>query len=387
MIHQDRIRAEFDALASFDSESFAEYEIKEYLKEKLTRLGLVVDEDSVWKTFPAGSSKGAGNLYGFLPGNAPGDPVLFSAHMDTVSPGKNKKVIWHEDGSATSDGTTVLGADDISGLVSILEALQVIQEDSIPHPDLEIVFTVAEEAFGKGAVAFDYGKVKSRIGYFLDLTGKVGTAAFRAPSILSLDIEVIGKAAHSGFAPEEGINALAIAACAVSKLPTGRVDPDTSVNFGLISGGTGKNIVPPSVHLQGEIRSLVHEKALAHAEVIEKTFREEAERVGGSVRFEATEVLRAYEIAEGETVRKRFDAALAELGWDKADYVTTFGGSDGNYFNKNGIRSIVVANAMENVHTVFESTRISELSRSAELTLKLMTIGEKGTWNDRGSGC
>lgn len=377
MISLNRIRAEFETLVSFDSESYAEYEIKEYLKEKLSSLGLAVEEDNAWKTFLTGSSKGAGNLYGFLPGNVPGEPVLFSAHMDTVSPGNNKKVIWHEDGSVTSDGTTVLGADDISGLVSILEALQVIVEENLPHPDLEIVFTVAEEAFGKGAVAFDYGKIKSKIGYFLDLTGKVGTAAVRAPSILALDIEIIGKAAHSGFAPEEGINALTIAAGAISKLPTGRVEPDTSVNFGLIKGGTGKNIVPPSVHIQGEIRSLVHEKALAHAEVIKKTFREEAEQIGGQIRFEATEVLRAYDIAEDEEVRKRFEKALAELGWEEAEYITTFGGSDGNYFNKNGIRSIVLANAMENVHTVSEFTHISELLRSAELTLKLMTIREK----------
>lgn len=375
MISLNRIRAEFETLASFDSESYAEYEIKEYLKEKLTTLGLTVDEDDAWKTFQPQNPKGAGNLYGFLPGNVSGGAILFSAHMDTVSPGKNKKVLWHEDGSVTSDGTTVLGADDISGLVSILEALRVIVEEGLPHPDLEVVFTVAEEAFGKGAAAFDYGKVKSKIGYFLDLTGKVGTAAVRAPSILALDMEIIGKAAHSGFAPEEGINALTIAAGAISKLPTGRVDPDTSVNFGLISGGTGKNIVPPSVHIQGEIRSLVHEKALAQAEAIEKTFREEAEQRGGRLRFEAVEVLRAYDIAEEEEVRKRFEKALAELGWEDAEYVTTFGGSDGNYFNKNGIRSIVLANAMEHVHTVSEFTHISELLRSAELTLKLMTSG------------
>ena len=377
MINSKRICREFETLVSFDSESFAEYDIKEYLKEKLRTLGLTVEEDDAWKAFQPQYPKAAGNLYGFLGGNVPGEPVLFSAHMDTVSPGKGKKVIWHEDGKVTSDGTTVLGADDVSGIVSILEALQVIKEKNLPHPDLEIVITVAEEAFGKGAAAFDYGKVKSRIGYFLDLTGKVGTAAVRAPSILSLNIEIIGKASHSGFALEEGVSALTIAANAISRLPTGRVDPDTSVNFGLISGGTGKNIVPPSVHIEGEIRSLVHEKALAQAELIEKTFREEAQRIGGRIEFEATEVLRAYDIAENEKVRKRFDKAISQLGWDKAEYITTFGGSDGNYFNKNGIRSIVVANAMENVHTVSEYTRISELVRSAELTLKLMTIEEE----------
>lgn len=377
MISLNRIRAEFEKLVSLDSESYEEHDIKEYLKEKLTSLGLVVNEDNAWKTFQYESSKAAGNLYGFFKGNVPGEPVLFSAHMDTVSPGKNKKAIWNEDGKVTSDGTTVLGADDISGLVSILEALQVIKEENLPHPDLEIVFSVAEEPFCRGIAAFDFRKVKSKIAYVLDLTGKVGTAAFRAPSILSLDILVYGKAAHSGFSPEKGINALTIAADALAKLSVGRINPDTTVNFGLIEGGTGKNIVPALVHIQGEIRSLVHEKALAEAKIIEKTFLEEAKRLGGSVKFEASEVLRAYDIADGEDVRKRFDRAVSRLYSTKPEYVTTFGGSDGNYFNKNGIRSIVVANAMENVHTVFESTQISELFRSAELTLELMTIREE----------
>ena len=378
MISSDRIREEFETLASFDSESYEEYDIKEYLKEKLTNLGLVVVEDSAWKTFPIKGAKASGNLYGFLEGNVPGEPVLFSAHMDTVSPGKHKKVIWHEDGRASSDGTTVLGADDISGLVSILEALQVIREEKLPHPDLEVVFSVAEEPFCRGIAAFDFRQVKSKIAYVLDLTGRVGTAAVRAPTILSLDIWIHGKAAHSGFSPEEGINALTIAANALSRLQTGRVNPDTTVNFGVIDGGTGKNIVPALVHIQGEIRSLVHEKALAEAEAIERTLREEAQRIGGDVKFEAEEKLLAYDVAEGERVRMRFEKAICELNWEQAEYITTFGGSDGNFFNKNGISSIVVANAMENVHTVFESTQISELVRSAELTLKLMTISEKG---------
>ena len=377
MINSDRIRAEFEKLASFDSESYEEYDIKEYLKEKLTDLGLAVYEDDALKTFQTQSSKAAGNLYGSLKGNVAGEPVLFSAHMDTVSPGKNKKVIWHEDGRATSDGTTVLGADDISGLVSILEALRVIKEEELPHPELEVVFSVAEEPFCRGIAAFDFSRLRSRIGYVLDLTGKVGTAAVKAPTILATDIRVCGKAAHSGFSPEEGINALTIAANALSKLRTGRVNSDTTVNFGLIEGGTGKNIVPASVHIQGEIRSLSHEKALAESEVIERTFREEARVIGGDIKFEAEEKLLAYDVSESERVRKRFDKAVFELYGEEAGYIATFGGSDGNYFNKHGIKTIVVANAMENVHTVAETTSISELVRSAELTLKLMTMTEE----------
>ena len=377
MVNIERIRQEFDKLVSFDSESFCEYEIKEYLKEKLTALGLAVTEDDAWKSLGQESHRSAGNLYGFLKGNTGGAPVLFSAHMDTVSPGNGKKTKWHADGTVTSDGTTVLGADDISGIVSILEGLTVIVERGLSHPDIEIVFSVAEEPFCKGISVFDFKKLKSKIAYVLDLTGKIGTAAVKAPTVLELDIIVEGKAAHSGFSPEDGVNALSVAANALSKLATGHIDPDTTVNFGVIEGGTGKNIVPPSVHILGEIRSLDHGKAISGAENIEKTFREEAYKLpGAGVQFKATEAIRAYDIAEDAPVRKRFDRAISELDWEKAEYVTTLGGSDGNHFNKNGISSIVIACAMNNVHTVYENSSLCELQRCAELTWKLMTMEE-----------
>ena len=373
-VNVDRIRSEFAELVSFDSESYYEREIKEYLKEKLISLGLSVEEDDAWKLLGHENPKSAGNLYGFLKGNAVGEPVLFSAHMDTVSPGNGKKAVFSYDGKVTSDGTTVLGADDISGIVSILEALTVIKENDLPHPDIEVVISAAEEPFCKGIAVFDFEKLRSKTAYVLDLTGSVGTAAVKAPTVLELDITVTGKAAHSGFAPEDGINALSIAANALSKLRTGHTDPDTTVNFGVIEGGTGKNIVPPSVHILGEIRSLEHEKAVSGAEEIEKTFRAEALGLGGEVQFTATEAIRAYDIAEGEPVRRRFDRAVAELGLGDAKYVTTLGGSDGNHFNKHGISTIVIACAMCDVHTVYENTKMSELVRCAELTLKLMTI-------------
>ena len=378
MVNIERIRNEFDRLVSFDSESFCEYEIKEYLKEKLTSLGLAVTEDDAWKSLGQESSRPAGNLYGFLKGNTDGAPVLFSAHMDTVSPGNGKKAKWHDDGTVTSDGTTVLGADDISGIVSILEGLAAIAEQGLAHPDIEVVFSVAEEPFCKGISVFDFTKLRSKIAYVLDLTGGVGTAAVKAPTVLELDITVEGKAAHSGFSPEDGINALSIAANALSKLKVGHIDPDTTVNFGVIEGGMGKNIVPPSVHILGEIRSLVHDKAISGAEHIEKTFREEAGKLsGGGIRFKATEAIRAYDIAEDAPVRKRFDRAVLELGWEKAEYVTTLGGSDGNHLNKNGISTIVIACAMSDVHTVYEHSSLSELERCAELTRKLMTVCDK----------
>ena len=375
MIDRERLLKEFITLTAFDSESYYEGGIRDYLKDRLIGLGLSVYEDDAGSRLGHENPRSAGNLYGHLPGELDGS-LLFCAHMDTVSPGIGKKAVVGADGRITSDGTTVLGADDVSGIVSILEALTSIGEEKLPHPDIEVLFTVAEEPYCKGASLFDYDRISSKLAYVLDLTGRVGTAAIQAPSILSLKIDVEGKAAHAGFAPEDGVNALAASANALAKLRTGHTSPDTTVNFGTISGGTGKNIVPAAIHIEGEIRSLRHEQALAEAERIRTIFSEEAGRMCAKADIEVIEEIHAYAIGMDEAVVNRLGRALAELNLGESELVTTFGGSDANCLNKNGIRSIVIANAMEQVHTVREYTSISELEKSAKLTQALMTLTE-----------
>ena len=373
MIDPRRLLAEFEKLVSFDAESFHEAAIKEYLKEKLSALGLTVSEDDAAEKLGSGAD-GAGNLLGRLKGKEEGAPLLFCAHMDTVAPGRGKRAVVREDGKVTSDGTTVLGADDAAGLAAILEALAVIREKGLPHPDLEILFSAAEEPYCRGTSVFDYSLLRSRTAYVLDLTGEIGTAAVRAPSILSLEITVTGKAAHAGFAPEDGINALSIAASALAALPTGHVSEDTTVNFGVISGGAGKNIVPAGVRILGEIRSLRHEAALEEAGKIRGVFEREARAFGGETCVTVTEEIRAYSIGADEYVVRRFDAALSSLGYGDSTLTTTYGGSDNNSLAAHGIRGIVMANAMYDVHSTGEYTDVESLTRCAELTLRLMTM-------------
>lgn len=364
MTNRKRILDEFQKLVRFDAESGHEEEIGVCLQRKLQDLGLSVSKDK------------AGNLYGFLPGTRSGDALLFSAHMDTVCPGRGKKAVLHEDGRVTSDGTTVLGADDVSGLTAILESLTVIQEKELLHPDLEILFTTGEELFCLGSAAFDYTCLRSRSAYVLDLTGPVGTAAVLAPSILSVDIAVTGRASHAGFAPEAGINALTISARALSELKTGHTDPETTVNFGVISGGEGRNIVPAEIHMQGEVRSLDHQKALEQANLIRDCFLRESEALHGKAEVTVTENIRAYRVPEDAPVVRHFRRALSDLGYGEGKLISTFGGSDNNNFALHGISGIVLACAMENVHSTSEYTDVSQLQKAAELTLRLM-IGDE----------
>ena len=108
MIDEKRTADFFAELVSIDSPSLEEREMADTLKAKFAEIGVNFTEDHTQEQ----TGSNAGNLFARIPGSIDGAPVLFAAHMDTVEPAKWKKAVFHDDGTVTSDGTTVLGADD-----------------------------------------------------------------------------------------------------------------------------------------------------------------------------------------------------------------------------------------------------------------------------------
>lgn len=377
MINRERLVKTFQEMVSIDAESYHERKMADYVAGKLKELGLQVSEDDsagkILENNGVNSTDAAGNLYAVLPATGPGNPVLFGCHLDTVSPGNGKQAILHEDGTITSAGTTVLGADDVSAIAEILEALTVIQENKVPHPEIEVIAAAAEEPYAQGSRVFDYSKVHAKLAYVFDMSGPVGPAAIAAPSIISFQVEVRGKTAHAGFAPEAGIHAIQIAAEALSRIPNGHVGKDTTVNIGTIQGGIAQNIVPDHVVLTGEIRSLDDEVAREQLEQIRLEFEHAANRLGGEAKVSSLQQFKAYRISEDEEVTKRYRKA-GELAGISTSFVETFGGSDNNHYTENGIRGIVAACAMNKSHTTEEYTTVDELERAAKMVYYLAAL-------------
>ncbi len=371
MINKDRLVKEFCDLVAIDSVSFQEREMADVLKKKLEDLGFQVSEDQSGEIYQGN----CGNVYGYLEGELEGDPLLFSSHMDTVVPGISKKAIIREDGTITSDGTTVLGADDLSGVASILEAIRSIKEQGLAHRSIEVLFTIAEEVYIKGSEVYDFSAIKAKEAYVLDLDGPVGTAAIKAPTLVAFTADLTGKAAHAGFAPEEGIHAIKVAAEAIAQLRQGRIDEETTVNVGTIQGGKGRNIVPEFCTVQGEVRSLSHEKALAQAENINKVFEAAAEKYGATLSYTTSFGCIAYEVPTSHPVIQRFEKVCSDLEYN-VNLIQTFGGSDNNNFLRNSVTGIVLSCGMNKVHSVNEYTHVDELDRCSNIVFGLMTSKE-----------
>lgn len=371
MLNRERLLQHFTQLVAIDSPSLQERNMADELIRRIRALGLEVQEDS------AGQNLGgnAGNLIVKISGTMDAPGRLFSCHMDTVEPSRGKKAILHPDGKITSDGTTVLGADDLAGLAAILEAVTVILEDRLPHPPLELVFSIAEELHTLGSHALDFSNLEAKEAYVLDMHGSLGGATLMAPTIVSFTAVIHGKAAHAGMAPEEGIHAIKIAADAISKIPVGHVDDCSTANIGSISGGNTTNIVPPECTITGEVRSFRHKNALARMDEITAILEETAAAWGGSVEVESIVRMKAYQVAEDAPVVQRLARACGQLGVTPR-LGKTFGGSDNNAFSAHGISGIVIASAMHQIHTCQEYTDVEELFGLAQLTLMLMTDPE-----------
>lgn len=346
-IDVERIKKEFTELVAIDSVTFQERQMADRLTVKLRELGFEVSEDEAGEHYGGN----AGNLYGFLPGTLPGEPILLSAHMDTVKPGIGKTAVFREDGKITSDGNTVLGADDVAGIVEILEGIRCVMSMGIPHRSVEVLFPIGEEAYVKGTDVFDFGKIRAREAYVLDVGGPAGTAVLQAPSIVSLRAAVLGKAAHAGFAPERGVHAISAAAGAIAAIRQGRIDEETTLNVGTISGGEALNIVPDKCVCTGEVRSYDHKKAITCAEKVGAIFEQKAKEANAVCEFSYKVDVTAYKMEAEKPVVKRFQESCRALGIEP-DLTSTFGGSDNNNFVKNGILFLM--------HSVRISTWITE---------------------------
>lgn len=360
---QDDIVSYFLRLVAIDSESKNERSMADVLKLDLEELGAIVEEDNCHKH----SDGNAGNLYAYIPGKIDKKPILFCAHMDTVTPGNGIKTKV-ENGRIFTDGTTILGGDDKSGIAEIMIAVKRIVESGIDHAPIEVLFTVSEEIGLIGAKCFNKGKLQSAFGYALD-AHQVGELVVGAPSQNSFIITIYGKEAHAGVEPEKGLNAIRIASEAICAMPMGRIDFETTCNVGKIIGSSATNIVPNQVILKGEARSHNSNKLkqvcedIRHA--VERTIAKYDNEIGkADFSFKMETEYDAFAITEDAPVVKLAQNALRQLD---IPFTTGKGGggSDANIFNAAGIPMIIVGTGMNRVHTVAEDIYIEQLHKGA----------------------
>jgi tripeptide aminopeptidase len=367
VVNRERILNEILDLVRISNPSLAEREIADVLKNKLQSLELRVIEDHAGQAIGGNS----GNLIGILPSTLPGAPVLLlSAHMDCVKPCQAVNPVVKGE-VIYSSGDTVLGGDDKVGIVSILEALRIVQEQCISHGEILVVFTIAEEEGLLGAKNIDRSLLHADFGYVLDSSGPPGKIIIQAPGENSFSLKIFGRSAHAGIAPEDGLNAIILAAQALSLVPDGRINENTTANIGTISGGLATNIVPETVEINGETRSLNQAELQTLTDEIVNTIGRVVKENGGQSEVTIQKLYDPYVLSENLPVITVAKAAVRALGL-QLELKATGGGSDANYFNAYGIPCAVLGIGTQKVHTTEEFIKIDDLCKTAELTVELI---------------
>jgi len=365
-VNSERLINTFLDLIKINSVSKDEKYIALELKGRLEKLGFETYIDDADKK--AGSN--SGNLIAKLKGTKNVPPIMLSAHMDTVNPGLNIKP-QVTDGVIRSDGSTILGADDKAGIATILEAVTYIKESNIPHGPIEVVFTICEEIGLLGAKYLDHSRLQSKHAFVFDSSGEVGTVIIQGPSQKLINAYIKGKAAHAGLNPEKGIDAIAIAAKAISNMKLGRIDKETTANVGIIRGGHSTNIVCDLVEMEAEARSLDVQKLNNQVKHMIKCLEDACNTENAKLDIDIQDCYDAFSIDLDDPILKIVESAMKNAGIDYKPK-STGGGSDTNILNKSGIKAVTLGIGMTNSHSTEEFITIDSLEKTALLIEKLI---------------
>lgn len=377
MINQERLKNFLIELIKIDSLSRKEYAVAMRLKRELEQLGATVIIDD------AGEQVGGsvGNVIAHFTGTVRGArPLLLSAHMDTVVPGEGIVPVLDGDILRT-DGRTVLGGDDKSGVAIICEVLRVIKENRIGSSDIDVVFTICEEAGLIGAKCLDVKRLRARTGLVLD-SDSVGFLFTKAPAANRMEFQVFGLEAHAGVCPEKGISAVQVAAEGIAQMKLGRIDHETTANIGLIEGGMAVNIVPNSVVLRGEARSHRQDKLDKQTKHMVQCLEEAAARHsleldGKPYSAKVTaKVERDYDqmdVPDDAPIVQLVQAAANNLRVELKT-LATGGGCDANVLNHKGLEVANLSTGMREIHTVNEWLDLKDLYLSAQMVLEIVRL-------------
>jgi len=363
-VDQGRIVDLFLQLVRINGPSKHEKEIAEKVVQILKGMGYCPVCDSAHRCFGGET----GNIILRLDGDSNRPAALFAAHLDTVSPTEGIGLVVDE-GIVRTDGRTILGADDRAGVAVLLEYLRLMRELDLPHGDIVVVFTVAEE-IGMFGTKHLQQNLKADYGFVLDSGGDVGTIVVQTPSHYEFKMRIEGRAAHAGVEPEKGINAIKLAAEMINKFPLGRVNERTSVNIGTINGGTGVNIVPEVVYVTGEIRSMDETELEEIKTAIEKTSREIARQGAGRCHTRFNRSFAGFNFDPHVPVVKQVMRAARMIGVEPRT-VGRGGGSDANVFWQKGIPSVNLGIGINNDHSNTESVSIQNLVNAVRLLIAL----------------
>jgi tripeptide aminopeptidase len=397
-----------DTTSDGDSETYPstakQRDLGELLERELRELGL----DDVELTDD-------GYVFATLPGSA-GPTVGLIAHMDTSQdesgtnvqpqvvrnwdgkdialPGDPDKVLRVDENPilaeraghdiVTTDGTTLLGADDKAGVAEIMGAVAYLAaHPEIDHAPIRVGFTVDEEV-GRGVDHFDIEKFGADFAYTLDgaEVGRIDDETFSASEVR---IRIEGLSVHPGTSKGKMVNAIKLGAQLIERLPKDERSPETTdgrdgfVHPTRFTGSTA------DAELRFIARDFDAEKLAAHEQLLRDLADElakEEPRARISVSVEQSYRNMKEFLDRDPSVTEAADEAARRCGiepWREP----IRGGTDGAMLSERGLLTPNIYTGGQQFHSVLEWASVQDMAKSAATIVELAKLWAEPEWSDR----
>ncbi len=375
-------------------------DLSNLLSKELTELGIsheMTDNGYIYARIPSNSTKEAPKIF-------------FCSHVDTAPDcsGTNVKPIVHSNYQGneitlpddpeqvishakfpelkdkighdliTASGTTLLGADDKSGVACIMDAAyQLVHNPDLKHGDVVLFFTTDEE-IGRGVKHVDLQKLNADFGYTLD-SGNQGCFEYENFSANGLEVNITGASAHTGYAKGKMENAIKIASAFIDKLPKDHLSPEsTSGTEGFVHPyEVGGNL--EHAHVKFLLRDFDTAKLTDQKNYIESLMNETMRDFPSS----------KFEIVEREQYRNMRDVidnhmhivdtaleAMKNIGVEsKVGRIR--GGTDGAVLSHMGLPCPNLFSGQHGIHSKLEWTSVQEMQSAVDTIIEICRLVEE----------
>ncbi|MDA1166604.1 MAG: M20/M25/M40 family metallo-hydrolase [Planctomycetota bacterium] len=373
-------------MMSIPGKSGEERAIADFITGELKNAGVpesAIQTDSANKKSHLGGQ--IGNLIVKLPGTVKGPRRLLMGHIDTVPLCVGCRPVRDGNLIRPKDPTTALGGDNRAGACVVLTTALEILKRKLPHPPLTLLWPVQEEVGLVGAKYVNAAKLGNPELSFNWDGGPPDMLVIGATGDFNIEIKVNGIASHAGAHPEDGVNAAAIAALAITDLTRdgwhGLIQKGRhsgTSNIGVISGGDATNVVMSQLQIRAEARSHDPKFRQKIVDQIRKAFEKAARELKnaagrrGSIEFEATLKYESFKMDLNEPSVEAAKSAMESLGMAPA-YRISNGGLDANWMTANGIPTVTMGCGQQSIHTVDETLHIESFLQACHVAMKLAT--------------
>ena len=370
-------------------------DLSRLLADELREIGLDDVELTEW-----------GYVFATLPGSAGAPTIGLIAHVDTTpdAPGNGVQPIVHRAYSGgtivlpgdsgqvidpaevpalaerlghdivTSDGTTLLGADDKAGIAEILGAVAHLRRVDGPRATVRVAFTVDEEV-GRGVDRFDIGAFGAQAAYTFDGSG-LGDLDVETFSARQLKVRIAGRGEHPGTAKGKLVNAIKLAADLVAALPRDRLAPEATegregfIHPTRIAGSVEEAVVTFIVRDHDDALLDEHEQLLRSL-AGEVAHREPRARVTIDV-WQQYRNMKIY-LDERPEVVAAAEQACRRAGVEPAHAIIR-GGTDGARLSEMGLPTPNIFTGGQSYHSRREWASVQDMAAAAAVAVELARV-------------